>query len=406
MVILLVAGGAYCGGRLALAHSRPPQVVDTTILPEAIVCAHKDLRAWIPGTGVTVLADSPYIFKANFLATELSDPLSDPQLHAFEESCNQNGVYPSQQDGGLEFELKIGDTNLYSSLNGVQRLEAPASPVPDYSQAELQKLGWQGDVPLWVLLKPAALRGFLPSGLEWSDQVKALEAKLWPSEQRGQFVFHMDAQFVPPVASTQLDLATAWKQLPAARSMMCLRKEFLSALLCRKPSTQSLQSPGHMAQRILASADHWVGLSLGQELHPETMQKTWEQMGKGWIPMALWSDFPVQQASSSQYFEVQTNQFGTLFSLGVNPTPGTATAPWESRDDESAKDWSGAGHFEMPLADGTRRVEWVAHCQDRQLIFEFQWSPAASLAAHQEIETMGPDLETLYTPHPNVIAGR
>lgn len=401
MVILLVAGGAYFGGRLALAHSRPAQALDASQLPEVVVCGHKDLRAWIPGAGVTVLADSPHVFKADFPAPTLRDPLSDPQLHAFEESCNQNGVYPSSQDHGLDFQLQLGGV-LYSSLEGIQQAEVTPAQGHDYSQADLQKWGWRSDLPLWAMVKPARVRELLPSGFDWSDQVRALEARLWPGEKRGQIVFHMDQlQSAPSKNSSQLDLAAAWKQLPAGKSMTCIRKE-LFPRLCKKTSSSS----NHLAQRVLASADNWVGLSCNEEMGRDGLQKTWDLMGRGWIPMALWSDFSVEQVRSSQFFEMQTNEFGTLFSLGVNPTQGTATAPWENWDCEPAEEWSGAGHFEVSQADGLSRVEWVARCQDYQVIFDFHWSAASSLARHQEVETMGPDLETIYTPHPNVIAGR
>lgn len=402
MVILLVAGGAYCGGQLAMAHSRPAQVPDVSELPESIVCSHKDLRDWIPGTGVTVLPDTQYVFKADLRADTARDPLSDPQLHALEESCNQNGIYPSSQEGGLEFQLQIGDV-LYSSLDGVQSTEAPSATGPDYSSKDLQKWGWSGDLPLWAMVKPATVSKMLPAGVAWSDQVQALETKFWPEEKRGQIVVHMDGQFSPPSTdSSSLDLAAVWKQLPAGKSMMCLRKELLGSLWNRDPQVSS----NHLAQRVLASADHWVGLSCNAEVDPGGLQKTWELMGRGWIPMALWSDFSVQQIRSSQHFEMQSNEFGTLFSLGVNPTQGTAGAPWERWADEAATDWLGAGHFEVSQVDGRNRVEWVARCQGSHLTVDFHWSAAPPLVVHQEVETMGPDLETLYTPHPNVIAGR
>jgi hypothetical protein len=342
-------------------------------LPVSVTYAEPAYQNWLPAASPAAAADA----------------LVDPRLHQQEESCNQYGVYPSQQQ---DFCLS-GPGWTYSSLEGLQC--SGQTDAEHLSRERAQELGWDGKAPVWGLFSPQGLSAYLPTGLSLSSEVRALEGRLWPQERRGQLVLHLVQDFT---VSPDPSLENTWKHLPSAALMGCLRKEVAQALF---------RSGSGLARRLLNPSDRWVGAAVDTELAAGELPSLWNRVQSGWIPMALWGDFAACLSASARDLGLSGDEQGTLYTVGLPAAAGTATRPWENwRPPGKPEYWVGAGRLHWRGTDFLRRVEWVAQLEPGQVVVTFTWSEAAPAAEESEVASMGPDLETLYTPHPNVIAGR
>lgn len=359
--LVLASGGLYWGARLALAHSRLPlrELPDT--LPPCVSHASPDYQKWLPAPVAT-------------------DVLNDPVLHAQEESCNQQGVY----EQGADLVLQGADWT-YSSLEGLQR-----KPVEGVAHSP-EKFGWDGRTPEWALLAPPTVRQWLPEGLELAHEVRAVEARLWPEQHQGQLVFCLRSECQLSEADESPE--KAWKHLPSAPLMGCLRKEVAQSVFRVRCGP---------AGRLLNPAERWLAVSLGKELEAGDRLSLWSEFQRGWIPSALWGDFAVSQVASARNVGLTRDAEGTLYTLGLPAAGGTSTRPWESW---GQGDWVGAGRFHWKTTEALRRVEWVAQLKPGEVVVSFRWNDAAP-DAESQVAVMGPDLETIYTFQPNVIAGR
>ncbi|MBT9588047.1 hypothetical protein IV102_32220 [bacterium] len=349
-----------------MAHSRPPLTHLPENLPASVILASNE---WLPPTCA-------------------ADALVDPRLHAQEETCNQQGIYPEQLS---DFEL-VGHNWSYSSLEGLQRSQREARPA---TPAQAKELGWDGKTPVWGMFAPRGLKDMLPAGLSLSPEVRAVEGRLWPEQRRGQVVMHLSQDFT---VSPDSSLEEGWKHLPSAPVMGCLRKEVAGAIF---------RSRSGLMQRLLNPSEHWLAVSVDTELTASGLQSVWNRVQMGWVPMALWGDFSVSQIASSRDVGMSGDDKGTLYTVGLPPAVGTATRPWEGwQAPGKPENWVGAGRLHWRVGESLRRVEWVAQLEPGQVLVTFGWAEAAPTGEEGEVATMGPDLETLYTPRPNVIAGR
>lgn len=396
-MLLGFSGCAYFGGKLALAHTQPaPILPDTGTLPHYTLCAQPGYADWFgevaAGTAVSV---------EGRVQMRRVDPLADPRLHAYEEGCNDKGCYAGELE---DFELQEGAWK-YSSLDGLAVQDATAgrsaAPVDDSRAAHLKTLGWDETVPLWALVTPQALQGFLPAELRPGQGVQAVEARLWPQQSRGQFSVALAQPLEIP--QNELNLTDVWKQLPSARVMVCLRRE-VSAALCQADGEVWRAS---LLRRLLLPSEHWVGLAVEQELSSTAVSENWERLHQGWLPTSCWADYPAESVGSAQHVGVAAGAAGTLFHLGMAPESGTHTVPWEGwQPPGQPEEWVGAGRFDWRQGPSdVRRVEWVAQNAGTRLVFHFRWS-GVPVPDEGEVATMGADEETLYTPSPNVIAGQ
>lgn len=392
-MVLGFSGCAYWGGQLAFAHTRPvPVLPNPSQLPAWTACAQPGFSGWLglqePGAVWLKLQDT----------VPAVDPLSDPRLHENEQACNDSGTF----GGGDEFELN-GEGWNYSSLEGLsgQTQPTPQTGPPDPEQ--LRPLGWDGQVPVWALWSPRGLAELMPDGLRPGVPLQAVEARLWPQQSRGQISVVLDHPLELPKSDWKLE--EAWKQLPSARFMFCMRKEVLSAL-CQASGDGWRNS---LVRRLLLPSEHWVGCALEQELSPQAVRENWSRVHQGWLPVGLWGDYSAQVGGAQNIALCSTDR-GSLFTLGLPAQPGTSTGPWEnwSKPDSGGEEhhWLGAGRLDWRSAPTElRRIEWAAEAEQSRIVFHIHWS-APVAAEENEVATMSPDVETIYTPRPNVIAGQ
>ncbi len=349
----MATGCVYWGSSFAWAHSRPPTKLLPEQMPEVVHHVAAGQEAWLP-----TLAGNPV------------DLLANPELHAQEENCNVAGFYA---DSSPEFELK-GNGWSYSSLAGMES-QTPASLSDDP-----KKYGYRGDAPVWMLVDAGRLAGCLPAGIRLSNRVRAVESRLWPQQQRGELMIHLKDGLSLPAAKNMLTLEQVWKHLPSAPVMGCLRKEAADAVL------------GNCG-RLTHGAEHWLGVALPVELHESQWNSLWNSIQAGWTPSALWVDFACAGVASGRDVALSHDDQGTLFAVGMEALAGSSTVPG---------DGVGAGRFQWE----SHRVEWVATVSEGQLLISYHWSESPIESDTAEVATMKPDLETLYTIHPNVLAGR
>ncbi|MBX3167706.1 MAG: hypothetical protein KF760_09850 [Candidatus Eremiobacteraeota bacterium] len=352
-VAVMASGCVYWGSSLAWAHSRPPLKLLPEQLPELVQQVAPGQEAWLP-----TLPGKPV------------DLLANPELHAQEENCNVAGFYA---DSAPEFELKGSNWN-YSSLDGMQ------AQTPARIQDDPKKYGYRGDAPVWMLVQADRLAPCLPAGIRLSPRVRAVESRMWPEQQRGEVMIHFKAPLSLPTSKKMLTLEQVWKHLPSAPVMGCLRKEAAEAVL---------ENRGRLAH----GAEHWLGAALPLELHESQWNSLWNSIQAGWTPSALWVDFASTGVASGRDVSLSCDEQGTLFAVGMEAVAGSSTVPG---------DGVGAGRFQWE----SHRVEWVASLADGQLLISYHWSESPSESDSVEVATMKPDLETLYSIHPNVLAGR
>ncbi len=352
-VAAMASGCVYWGSSLAWAHSRPPLKLLPEQLPEIAQRVLPGQEAWLP-----TLVGKPV------------DLLANPELHAQEENCNVAGFYANSAP---DFDLK-GEGWEYSSLDGM-RSQAPCSQVQDP-----KKYGYRGDAPVWMLVQADRLAPCLPAGIRLSSRVRALESRMWPEQQRGELMVHFKDSLTLPTNKNMLTLEQVWKHLPSAPVMGCLRKEAAEAVL---------ENRGRLAH----SAEHWLGAAVPVELQAAQWNSLWASLQSGWTPSALWVDFASSGVASGRDVSLSHDDQGTLFAVGMDAVAGSSTVPG---------DGVGAGRFQWE----THRVEWVATISEGQLLISYHWSESPIESESVEVATMKPELETLYTIRPNVLAGR
>ncbi|MBN9419854.1 MAG: hypothetical protein J0I12_30645 [Candidatus Eremiobacteraeota bacterium] len=352
-VAAMASGCVYWGSSLAWAHSRPPLTLLPQHMPEVVQRVAPGQESWIPS-----LLGAPV------------DLLANPELHAQEENCNVAGFYA---DSTPEFELK-GPGWSYSSLEGM--LAQASAPV----QEDPKKFGYRGDAPVWMLVEAKRLAASLPAGIHLSPRVRAVESRMWPAQQRGEVMIHFTQALNLPTSKKMLSLEQVWKHLPSAPVMGCLRKEVADAVLANHG-------------RLTNGAEHWVGAALPVELRESQWNSLWNSIQSGWTPSALWVDFACSGVASGRDVALSHDDQGTLFAVGMEAMAGSSTVPG---------DGVGAGRFQWE----SHRVEWTASVSEGQLLIAYHWSESPIEADTAEVATMKPDLETLYTIRPNVLAGR
>ena len=352
-VAAMASGCVYWGSSLAWAHSRVPLSLLPEQMPEVAQRVAAGQEAWLP-----------------VLASEPIDLLANPELHAPGANCNVAGFYA---DSSQDFELK-GDNWSYSSLEGMR------SQTPAPAKEDPKKYGYRGDAPVWMLVDARRLAPSLPAGIRLSSRVRAVESRMWPQQQRGEVMIHLKDGISLPDSKNMLTLEQVWKHLPSAPVMGCLRKEAADAVF---------ENRG----RLTHGAEHWLGAALPVELHESQWNSLWSSIQSGWTPSALWVDFACAGVASGRDVALSCDDQGTLFAVGMEAVAGSSTVPG---------DGVGAGRFQWE----SHRVEWVATVSEGQLLISYHWSESPIEADAAEVATMKPDLETLYTIHPNVLAGR
>lgn len=346
--LVLIAGGACWSGGMALAHTRPAVDALPKNVPERVVCGE------FPWPGRALGGE---------------DLLNRPEIHGQEEACNAEGGYPS----GQEFEVS-GPGWRYSSLDGLE-----VQPK-DQNSPDPRSLGWDGKVPAWGLFSAREANRSMPFGLALGAGVRAVEARVWAQDRKGQCVIHLNQE---PKVSEATPLPEVWRQLPSASVMGCLRREVAEMVFESQPG---------LARRLVSPAEHWFA---GSVEAPELARSSWLDFQAGWLPQAVWGDYEVAGVSASRDVQVRSDKQGTLWTVGMADAGGTSIVPEHSPDCVGLGRVHGAG----------KRFEWRARLEGRQLIVDVNWSDLP-VTQESEVASMGPDLETLYTPRPNVIAGR
>lgn len=392
-------GGVYFGGRLAEAHTRLVPDLSAASLEGWVVCGQAEqVEEWFGSSGYALVdSETPrHFLQGPVFKPGPRDPASSPELHALEESCSQSGSYPE----GLDVELTLSSGHRYSTLHG---LEAAASPAPQVTSAELKSLGWSVEDSLWAFCRPESLAASLPQGVSWSEDLAGLELRLLPQQQSGQVVLHFASQ-APLSASQDLDLEKVWRELPAGATQFCIRKDVLQRVWQLAPEVAA----SHKGVRILRTAEDWLGMSSQQEWSASQLTGLWNQFGQGWLPVSLWSDFRPKSVGGGQYLALKEGEQGTLFGLGQVAEAGPSVGPWEGRELEKGQLWLGGGHFVWNSGTESRRVNWLLRQNSGagRWVIDFHWEGSVGQKADSELATMGPDLESIYSPRPNVIAGR
>ncbi|MFN8610192.1 MAG: hypothetical protein U0931_21805 [Vulcanimicrobiota bacterium] len=353
-VVVMASGCVYWGSSLAWAGTRPQIPHLPEQLPEVVTRVKAGQEGWLP----KLYPSRPH------------DYLANAELHAQEENCNVAGFYA---DSSAELEMHGSDWN-YSSLEGMQSQTEPSS------SDDPKKYGYNGDAPVWMMADASRVAANLPNGIRLSPQVRAIESRLWPEKQRGELVVHLREGLTVPNDKNILKLEEAWKHLPSAPVMGCLRKEVADAVLANRG-------------RLTNGADHWIGAALPGELDASQWNSLWNRIQQGWAPSALWVDFACSGVASGRDVCLSHDNQGSLFAVGMEAVAGSSTVPG---------DGVGAGRFQW---EG-RRVEWVASLSQGQLLISYHWSESPIEADTTEVATMKPDMESVYNIHPNVIAGR
>lgn len=390
---VLLSGCALLGGRLAWAHTQPALPPLPAELPPALLVQQQQCRmGWTTSPPESV-----------------QDALANPILHAQEEVCNESGAYPS----GEEFE-EAGSDWEYSSLEGLKRSPTASTP-PNLPLEEveagwpwvgkqhrvagkwvLEQLGWRPGLPMWSLCSPQSLQTLLPEGLALDRGVQAVEWKAWPQSGKAEVCFHLrNTLELAPDAG----LETAWKALPNAPFMACMRREVTARLLEMHPQQPAL--------RWLLASERWGGLAYQSEFDSQQLPAQWGRLQKGWLPWAAWTDHPTTQVGPSASYQVLSDETGTLIASGIPCQGGASTRPWESWEGAIASEQRvGAGRMHLKHGDQSYRLEWLAGLEGSKVLVQLRWTPYTTESGEQELATQGPDLEQLYTPRPNVIAGR
>jgi hypothetical protein len=353
-VVAMASGCVYWGSSLAWANTRPQIAHLPEQMPEVVTRVKPGHESWLP----------------NLRPTQPHDYLANAELHAQEENCNVAGFYA---DSSAELQMHGTDWR-YSSLEGMQAEKGA------YTADDPKKYGYSGDAPVWMMVDAKRLSSNLPAGIRLSPQVRALESRLWPDKQCGELVVHLRDGLTLPADQKVLSLEQAWKHLPSAPVMGCLRKEVADAVLANR---------GHLTN----GAEHWIGAALAGELDSGQWNSLWNRVMQGWAPSALWVDFACSGVASGRDVCLSHDDQGSLFAVGMEGIAGSSTVPGEG---------VGAGRFQW---EG-RRVEWVAGLAQGQLLITYHWSESSIEADTTEVATMKPDLESVYHIRPNVIAGR
>ena len=362
-IVVMASGCVYWGGSLAWAHSRPNTYLLPPEMPSLLSRAKAGLEDWVP-----VLPPS-----------KPQDLLANPELHAQEENCNVAGFYA---DSAADIDLH-GEGWKYSSLAGLEaEVGAPRSDDP-------KKYGYNGDAPVWMMVQADRLAVCLPEGLRFSPRVRALESRLWPSEQRGQLLVHLKDGLSVSTDKKSVKLDQAWRHLPSAPVMGCLRREVVSALFA---------PGGGRISHLANSGEHWVGAALDSPLDESQWDSLWNRVQAGWAPSAVWVDFSANQVASAREVAMSHDDVGTLYAVGMEAVAGSSTVPGEGTPGERV----GAGRFQW----ASQRVEWLAELSQGQLLISYHWAEAPLEADAVEVATMKADLESVYNIRPNVIAGR
>lgn len=391
---VFLSGCAYLGGRLAWAHSQPTLPPLPERLPAALRVQQQQCHL---------------DFGLSVACSAVKDPLANPILHAQEESCAEQGHYPS----GEEF-AEVGEDWEYSSLEGLKRAsQATGTPPLPLEEVEarwpwvgkqhrvggkwdLEQLGWQSGLPFWAFATPAQLQSHLPEGLSLDSGVQAVEVKAWPASGKAELSFHLEQ---PLEIAPDEGLEQTWKSLPNAAFMVCMRREVAVRLWNLKPRQPAL--------RWLLPCERWAGLAYQSELESEGLKAQWSRMQEGWMPWAAWSDHPVASTPSSCSFQMVSDRSGTLVSNGIPCQAGSSTRPWEAWEGAlPAENRVGAGRAHLAHAGQHYRVEWLAGLEGSKVLVQLRWTPYTPSAEESEVAVQGPDLERLYTPRPNVIAGQ
>lgn len=360
--LVVATGCLYWGGKLAWAHSVTSPTVVPANVPAWTMCATSAYQDWV----VAAPAATP------------PDAWSDPELHQLEQTCSQCGAYPSGGDG-MEFTLERPHWS-YSSLDGVTFQDMVAPP---------QSSGWDGKIPVWALATPQGINEHLPLGLQIDPQVGTVEARIWPEQRRAEVAISLKESLTLPESGCSLE--EAWKHLPNATSMGCLRREVADALFASRPGK---------LRRLLQGAQNWYGLAFNAEVTADQGRSLWNRIQDGWIPLGAWGDFVTDQVCAEG---VTGDAVGTLFSVAMEADSGLKTGPWEGRKEQQA--WVGAGRLHLRHQGALQRLDWLAtQVNPYRVVLELTWTAEAETA--EEVATMGPDLESVYTIHPNVIAGR
>ena len=391
---VFLSGCAYLGGRLAWAHSQPVLPPLPEQLPAALMVQQQQCRLDLG------LAVKPVVVK---------DPLANPILHAQEESCAEKGGYPS----GDDFE-EVGEDWEYSSLDGLKRAPqaSAAAPLPleevearwpwvgkqhrVAGQWNLEQLGWQSSLPLWAFATPGQLGSHLPQGMSLDKNVQAVEFKAWPTSGKAEVSFHLrqPVELIPDDG-----LERAWKGLPNAAFTVCMRREVATQLFDLRPEQPAL--------RWLLPSERWGGLAYLGELEADNFSAQWGRAQRGWIPWAAWSDYPLETARGSSTYQLTSDSSGTLVSGGIPCQPGSSTLPWEAWEGAIAPEKRvGAGRAHLVRGDQHYRAEWLAGVEGSRVLVQLRWKLYTPATETSELATQGPDLERLYTPRPNVIAGQ
>lgn len=353
-IVVMASGCVYWGSSLAWASSRPQSSRLPEQLPEVVYSAKAGQECWLP----------------SLQPVQPRDYLANAEIHAQEENCNLAGFYA---DSSADLEMRGPDWS-YSSLEGLQ------SQHDAYSKEDPQKYGYKGDAPVWMMVDAKRLAPNLPAGIRLSSHVRAVESRLWPDKQRGEIVVHLREALSVATDKKMLSLEQAWKHLPSAPVMGCLRKEVADAILANRG-------------RLTNSAEHWIGAAIPNELDASQWNSLWNRIQQGWTPSALWIDFACAGVASAQDVSLCHDEQGSLFAFGMEAVAGSSTVPG---------DGVGAGRFQW---EG-RRVEWVASLTEGQVTIAYHWSESPIEADTNEVATMKADLESVYNIRPNVIAGR
>ncbi|MBS2037662.1 hypothetical protein JST97_21935 [bacterium] len=353
-MVVMASGCVYWGSSLAWASNRPNISRLPEQLPEVVASVKPGQENWLP----------------NLQPAQPHDYLANGEIHAQEENCNLAGLYA---DSSAELDMRGSDWT-YSSLEGLQ------AKNQTYTKDEPKNYGYSGDAPVWMMVDAKRLTPNLPAGIHLSPQVRAIESRLWPDKQRGEIVVHLHEGLSIPNDKKIMNLEEAWKHLPSAPLMGCLRKEVADAILANRG-------------RLTNGAEHWIGAALPTELDTSQWNSLWNRVMQGWTPSAVWVDFACSGVASARDVSLSHDDRGSLFAVGMEAVAGSSTVPG---------DGVGAGRFQWE----SRRVEWVASISQGQLLISYHWMESPIEGESNEVATMKPDLESVYNIRPNVIAGR